>query len=69
MVRRTAQCAMKTPPKLMHNLAHRYLTDILNMLQGVYFFWAFVCTRRILGIVLGSEKVDSMDRFKRRVYR
>ena len=47
----------------------RFLTDILNMLQGVYFFWAFVCTRRILNIIFGKEKVAQMDRFKTRVYR
>ena len=39
------------------------------MLQGVYFFWAFVCTRRILEIVFNKEQVAQMDRLKTRVYR
>ena len=47
----------------------RYPTDILNMLQGVYFFWAFVCTRRILVIVLGNERVSRIDSARTRVYR
>ena len=39
------------------------------MLQGIYFFVAFVCTRRILTIVFGKEKVDQMDRARTKVYR
>ena len=39
------------------------------MLQGVYFFWAFVCTRRILEIVFTKEQVDQMDKARTRVYR
>ena len=42
---------------------------MMNMLQGVYIFWAFVCTRRILTIVLGRERVSLMERAGTRVYR
>ena len=47
----------------------RYVTDMMNMLQGVYIFWAFVCTRRILNIVFGRERVDRMDRAGTKLYR
>ena len=47
----------------------RYVTDMMNMLQGVYIFWAFVCTRRILNIVFGREKVDRWDRARTKLYR
>ena len=47
----------------------RYVTDMLNMLQGVYIFWAFVCNRRVLNIIFGREKVDRMERSTTRLYR
>ena len=48
---------MSTKPKLLL----RYFTDVLNMLQGVYVFWAFVCTRRIANIVFGHENVNKVS--------
>ena len=41
--------------------ATNIFTDVLNMLQGVYVFWAFVCTRRIACIVFGRRKVDRVS--------
>ena len=48
---------------------YRYVTDMMNILQGVYIFWAFVCTRRILNIVFGREKVDGWERARTKLYR
>ena len=47
---------------------HRYIPDILMMLQGVYIFWAFVCRRKVFLIVFGRRKVEKMDRVRTRVY-
>ena len=40
--------------------ATNVFTDVLNMLQGVYVFWAFVCTERIANIVLGKANVEKV---------
>ena len=41
--------------------ATNVFTDVLNMLQGVYVFWAFVCTERIANIVLGKANVEKVS--------
>ena len=41
--------------------ATNIFTDVLNMLQGVYVFWAFVCTRRIANIIFGRRNVDKVS--------
>ena len=46
----------------------RYLPDMMNALQGVYIFWAFVLSRKTLKIIFGSKTVDHMDRAVARVY-
>ena len=47
----------------------RYVTDMMNMLQGVYIFWAFVCNRRVLNIIFGRDRVDRMERSTTKLYR
>ena len=42
--------------------ATNIFTDVLNMLQGLYVFWAFVCTRRIANIVFGRRNVDRVSK-------
>ena len=34
---------------------HRYFTDILNMLQGVYVFLIFVCKRNVYEVLFGTK--------------
>ena len=34
----------------------RYVTDIINMLQGVYVFIIFVCKRNVLGLLLNNRR-------------
>ena len=41
---------------------------MMNALQGVYIFWAFVLSRKTLKIIFGSKTVDHMDRAVARVY-
>ena len=41
--------------------ATNVFTDVLNMLQGVYVFWAFVCTRKIGNIVFGKANMDKVS--------
>ena len=47
----------------------RYVTDMMNMLQGVYIFWAFVCNRKVLNIIFGRDRVDRMERSTTKLYR
>ena len=47
----------------------RYVTDMMNMLQGVYIFWAFVCNRKVLNIIFGRERVDRIERSTTKLYR
>ena len=37
-----------------------YVTDVVNMLQGVYVFWAQVCTRKVAEMVFGAAAVDTV---------
>ena len=34
----------------------RYVTDIINMLQGVYVFIIFVCKRNVFGLLLNCRR-------------
>ena len=35
----------------------RYVTDLINMLQGVYIFLIFVCKRNVIQTILGKGKL------------
>ena len=37
------------------------------MLQGVYIFWSFVCTRRVFTVVFGSQTIKQMDSVRTKV--
>ena len=51
---------------LMYYFSHRYISEMLIALQGVYIFWALICRRRKFNIVFGEQKVD---RVMTKVYR
>jgi hypothetical protein len=34
----------------------RYVTDVLNMLQGFYIFIIFVCKRNVLNVIMGKKR-------------
>ena len=38
------------------NPAYRYVSDVLNMSQGVYIFLIFVCKRQVMDAVLGKKR-------------
>jgi hypothetical protein len=45
---------------LQNSICRRYLTDIMNMLQGFYVFVIFVCKRNVAHVVLGKKRADRL---------
>ena len=33
-----------------------YFTDVLNMLQGFYIFFVFICKRKVFNVICGDDK-------------